>query len=57
MGNAGSPVNGSGLADRANRESPGEYLEDLFTGDASPEMAAEMWHDLLFRCPPERAAG
>ena len=33
----------------------GEYLEDLFTGDASPETAAEMWHDLLFRRPPERA--
>ena len=33
----------------------GEYLDDLFTGDASPETAAEMWHDLLFRRPPERA--
>jgi len=32
----------------------GEYLYDLFTGQASPENAAEAMHDTLFRRPSER---
>ena len=32
----------------------GEYLYDLFTGQASPADAAEAMHDTLFRRPPER---
>lgn len=32
----------------------GEYLYDLFTGQASPNDAAEAMHDVLFRRPPER---
>lgn len=32
----------------------GEYLTDLWTGDASPENAAQALHDVLFRRPIER---
>jgi hypothetical protein len=32
----------------------GEYLTDLWTGDASPENAGQALHDVLFRRPPDR---
>lgn len=32
----------------------GEYLTDLWTGDASPDNAAQALHDVLFRRPIER---